>query len=150
MRVRRRVAGEEGETLLELLISITILGIAVVAIASGITVSIVVSDIHRKEANAGAYVKSYGEAIQNTVATTGYVECATTSTYASPAGFSLPSNINYAASISAVQYATTAGGWSGSCTNAGAERLTLKVASTDGRATESLIIVVRNCGLSCS
>jgi type II secretory pathway pseudopilin PulG len=149
---RPRQANDQGETLLELIIAIAIMGIAVVAIAGGITTTVLVSDSHRKQATAGAYVRSYGEAIQNTVATSGYVECATTTTpsYLSPAGFSLPSNISYTASITEVQYATSTGGWSTSCGSNGAERLRLQVRSADGRANEELLVVVRKCGASCS
>jgi type II secretory pathway pseudopilin PulG len=52
-----------GETLVELLVAMSILGVAVVALVSGIGTSVLVSDVHRKEATAGAVVRTYGEAI---------------------------------------------------------------------------------------
>jgi type II secretory pathway pseudopilin PulG len=142
----------KGETLLELVISIAILGVAVVAIASGITVSITVSGIHRNQATAGTYVRAYAEAIQNKVATAGgYVKCATTATYQAPAGFTLPSG--YPPSVTEIKYGTPSGGWITTCTastDTGTQRLSLRVASPDARASWALIIVVRNCVTSCS
>jgi prepilin-type N-terminal cleavage/methylation domain-containing protein len=41
-----------GETLVELLVAMSILGVAVVALVSGIGTSVLVSDVHRKEATA--------------------------------------------------------------------------------------------------
>jgi type II secretory pathway pseudopilin PulG len=155
MRRRRHVEGEQGDTLLELIVAIAILGVCVVAIASGITVSILVSDIHRKQSTAGAYVRSYAEAIQNTASNGGYVKCATTATptYTAPAGFTLPSNVEYEATVTGVDYVTAAGGWTSSCTAAtdlGTERVNLQVRSTDNRAIETVSVVVRNCVTSCS
>ena len=56
MNARHRVEGERGETLLELLVSITILGVCVVAIASGIAVSVRISAIHRSQATASDWL----------------------------------------------------------------------------------------------
>jgi type II secretory pathway pseudopilin PulG len=144
----------KGETLLELVISIAILGLAIVAIASGITVSTMLSGLHRKQATAGTYVRAYAEAIQNTVAgPLGYVKCATTSTYNAPVGFTLPLNSGYSASVTDIQYGTTSGDWISTCTaslDSGTQRLSLQIANTDVRANWALIIVVRNCVASCS
>jgi len=46
--------GERGETLLELVVAVTIMGLAVAAIVGGMATSIMMSDIHRQEARAGA------------------------------------------------------------------------------------------------
>jgi prepilin-type N-terminal cleavage/methylation domain-containing protein len=155
MARRRRIDADRGGTLLELIVAIAILGVCVVAIASGITVSILVSNMHRKESTAGAYVRSYAEAIQNVVSNSGYVKCATsaTPTYSMPAGFTLPSNVDYEARVTGVDYITATGGWTSSCTLAtdlGTERVNLQVRSTDDSAIETLSVVVRNCVTSCS
>lgn len=137
----RRIKDDRGETLLEVLVAVVILGIAAVAIVSGMAVSIKVSDIHRKEANASAYVRNYAESIEATVASGGYASGTTAySAYAVPAG--------YAASLASKMC------WSGStfvtCTSGndiGVQQLTLQVKSNDGRATERLVVVVRKpCG----
>lgn len=151
MPERIRGRSDQGETLLELLISITILAVAVVAIASGLAISVRVSDMHRSEATAGAYARSYAEAIENTVAISTWSGCsATPSTYQSPAGFVLPVGGGYTATVAQVAY------WNGSAfsttcgSDKGLQRLTLTVASTDGRASEQLAVIIRNpCVTSC-
>jgi len=159
MTWRRCTRDEDaGETLIEVIVSIAILAVIAVAIGSALTVSVLISDVHRKQATAGAYVRSYGEAIQATVAqTNGYVRCATASAYSSPANFTLPSS--YVASVTKVEYlaSITTGAWQGTCPAAGdlgAQRLSLRVTSygtnVSNQATESLSIVVRNCVTTCS
>jgi type II secretory pathway pseudopilin PulG len=142
MHVRHRVEGERGETLLELLIAITLLAVAAVAIASGMALSIKVSDIHRKQARASAYLHSYAESIENQIATSGYQPgCAPT--YSAPTP---PSG--YAVSTMTVMNVWNGSSWS--CgTDVGIQRLTLGIHSTDNRADEKLVIVVRKpCGLN--
>jgi type II secretory pathway pseudopilin PulG len=132
---------DRGETLLELIIAVSIMGVAFVAILGGIGTSILMSDIHRKQATAGAYVRDYAEAIQNTVAAGGYVPCATTATYAAPAGFAVPSG--FAASVLSVQQWSGAA-WQASCTSdSGLQQLKLQVASADSRAAEQVVLVLR-------
>lgn len=148
--LRRRISSaDKGETLIELIIAITILAVAVVAIASGITLSILVSDYHRKQSTAGAYVRTYAEQIQAKVAASGYVPCASPSAYQSPAGYANPSG--YTSSVVSVEYLTTSNTWASTCgTDQGAERLTLRVKANDSRASEQLAVVVRNCVATCS
>src|ERR1700704_4476556 len=112
-----------GETLLELLIAVMIMGVAVVALVGGIATSIRMSDIHRKQAEAGAYVRAYAEAIENAVARSpsAYVACARPSMY--PAFSPLVGNPTYTAEITAVRYwngSSTAGAFANAC-GAGAE-----------------------------
>jgi type II secretory pathway pseudopilin PulG len=130
---------DSGESLIELLIALVIMGIAVVAIVGGIATSIIISDIHRKQATAGADVRSYAEAIQNAVTTNGYPICGNL-----PAGLSFAASTGYTASVTAYQV------WNGTdfvpcgATDLGIQRLSVQVASDDGRATETLDVVIRN------
>jgi type II secretory pathway pseudopilin PulG len=151
MQTRRRVEGEQGETLLELIIAVAIMGIAVVAIVGGLGTSILMSDIHRKQASAGAYVRDYAEAIDNAVAAGGYVAC----NAASYAGTAIPGfdATKYQKSIVAGSARYWNGtGWQAACPaiDTGLQQLTLQVKSIDSigsRATETLVIVVRKpCG----
>lgn len=152
MRRWGRAVGDKGETLIELVAAIAILGVCVVAIGSGIVLSIKISDMHRSETTANAYVRSYAEAIENTVANSTWQGCsANSATYQSPAGFALPSSSQYTASVSNIQF-WNGSAFTGSCSSDyGLQQLTLTVASTDSRATEQLTLVIRKpCASSCS
>jgi type II secretory pathway pseudopilin PulG len=145
----RTVAGEQGETLLELLIAVVILGVVLVAVVGGFATGTITSDVHRKQSTAGAYAKDYAEAIQTAV-TTGtvpYTNCANTSTYATPAGFAAPSG--YVKSVVSVRY-WSGSTWQATCsvpTDVGLQQLTVRVASADGRAAEQVALVLRKpCG----
>ena len=136
---------DRGETLLELLVAIMIIGIAVVVIVGGLVTSVLMSDIHRKQATAGTAVRDYAEAIENAVAGGSYVSCATRSSYAT--GYTPPSG--YTASVTGVAY-WSGTAWQPTCgTDTGLQQLTVRVASSDGRAAEQVVIVVRKrCGLA--
>jgi type II secretory pathway pseudopilin PulG len=137
-------ATDRGETLVELVVALGIMSVAVVAIVGGVGTSILMSDVHRKQATAGAYLRDYAEAIEKDVAASPSAYTATpscTPSYAS--GFPVPSG--YTAQITAASF------WNGStfltpCNAAadiGVQRISLRVASSDGRATETLDIIVR-------
>ncbi|SDP25402.1 hypothetical protein SAMN04515671_3430 [Nakamurella panacisegetis] len=138
--------GERGESLIELLVALTLLGLAVVAIVSGLATGVVLSDVHRKEATAGAEVRSFAEMIDKTVAGGGggYVACATTGTYTS--GYVPPAG--YLSAVTAVAY-WTGTTWSSTCSapDTGLQKLSLKISSNDGRASETLDLIIRKpCG----
>jgi hypothetical protein len=122
----------------------TILGIAVVALVGGIGTSVVMSDIHRKQATAEAVIHTYAEAIEGSVAapTTAYVTCPTLTTYGSPPGFTVPTG--YTATVTAIAYRQATGTFASSCSsNIGIQRLTLSVRSGDAKATETLDLYIR-------
>jgi Tfp pilus assembly protein PilV len=135
---------DRGESLLELLVALVIMSVAVVAIAGSITAAVLYSDVHRKQATASAYLRDYAEAVEAAVAAGGYTASCSpnyAAAYTAPAG--------YTPAITAVSF------WNGTsfpatCSAAGeqgVQRLTLQVRSTDGRAAESLALVLRRpCG----
>ncbi|MEV4314363.1 type II secretion system protein [Actinocrispum sp. NPDC049592] len=139
---------ESGETLLELVIAVVIMGIALVAIIGGLTTSVLVSDVHRKQSTAGAYARDYSEAIERAVASGGYVACASAASYSSPAGFTVPAGFSKSVVAGSLRYWNS--GWQTSCgTDTGVQQLTVRVASDDGRAAESVVVVLRKpCRLS--
>jgi type II secretory pathway pseudopilin PulG len=137
---------DHGETLLELLIALTIMSIAVVAVVGGLLSGVAVSDIHRKQSTAGAAVRDYAESIEKYVSGAGYTACAAPSVYApGTVGFTVPGGYT-AAPVSMRYWSGTA--WTTSpCTDVGLRELTIQVASSDTRATERLVVVLRQpCG----
>ena len=134
---RLRADGERGESLIELVITLAILGLAVVSIVMAIGAGVTMSDIHRKQATAGSYAKSYAEAIQAAVATTGYTPCAVPA--AAPSG--LPAGYT---SIASVTSYWTGSAWAAGCSGSpNVQRITVTVASPDAKASERLNVTVR-------
>ena len=137
-------SSDRGETLIELLVAVMIMSTAVLVLAGGIAATIRFSDVHRKQAAAGAYLRTFAEQLENAVAATptSYTPCATTATYASV--FSTGTT-NYVAEVVAVTH------WSGSafgstCTpsaDLGVQRVSLRVRSADGAAVETLDVILR-------
>jgi prepilin-type N-terminal cleavage/methylation domain-containing protein len=145
MNAARRLRRDDGVTLVEILVAVSILGIALVTLMGGLWTAIVSSDQHRKEASAGVALRTYAEAVQNA----SYTGCATTSTYAPAAvGFTTPGG--YTASVTTAEYwhpsgtDPNTGTFDTTCsTDQGLERLTLSVASSDSRATETIQVLKR-------
>jgi prepilin-type N-terminal cleavage/methylation domain-containing protein len=128
---------DRGESLLELLVALAIMGVAVVAVMGGLGASVTMSDVHRKQATAGAYVRAYAETLESSMAGGGYVGCASTTTYP------VPTLTNYSASVVSVRY-WTGSAWAASCTtDLGVQQVTVEVHSSDNRAREQLVVVLR-------
>ena len=147
MRLRSRV-GDRGDTLIEVLVAVVILGLAAVAILGGLAASAKTSSHDRGHSRATGYVRDFAESIEQTVSGGGY-DPAGTYTY-SPGGA-------YLASVVSAQCATTASektgapAW-GPCPGGGdVQLLTLNVTGPGGADSESLKVVVRRaCNGTCS
>ena len=137
---------EAGFTLIEVLIALTILMIAVVAIVLTMGASIVASDVHRKLVTEDAIVRSYAEGLSATA----YVDCATPSTAQYSAASLLPALAgpwsSYTASITQIRY------WNGdnpatyasSCTaDKGAQVITVEARSSTRPTVQHLDVVKR-------
>jgi type II secretory pathway pseudopilin PulG len=150
----RHGSSDEGETLIELIIAVAIMGITVVAIVGGMATTVLMSDVHRKQATAGAYVRNYAEALQGS-----YVSCTSPETapnyadsLAAPSGFNTPTTtVQFWDSTSASfkfwdgasASFTTSSSIDCPGTDPGLQLVTLTLASTDSRAAESLAVVLR-------
>ncbi|OIJ25907.1 type IV pilus modification PilV family protein [Nocardioides luteus] len=141
---------DRGETLVEVLVAVSILGIAGVAVVTGLQMSITSSDIHRKQTTGGAYARSYAESIQDYVAAAAdrYVPCAGANAY-SPAtvGFTVPAG--YTAEQALAKRVPPDGGAAGACSgnDTGVQQIEITLSASDGRAAERLTVLLRRpCG----
>jgi prepilin-type N-terminal cleavage/methylation domain-containing protein len=92
LRPTRDTAAERGMTLVEVLVTVTILGLAVAGIMGGMEAAARGSDIHRKGVNADTVVRDWAEAIKQRVRLGAYQECVPGD--ATPPDYS-PSNVGY-------------------------------------------------------
>ena len=146
-RSRFDAGDDAGETLLEVVISLAILSIALVAVFGSIVLGIKDSNVHRYQVNVSAALRDYAEAIEADVATSGYQSsCAPTygSSYVPPSalGVATPQIVRVVFwTGSAFQASCSVSG------DIGVEQLTLQAASSNGLASQQLVIVVRKpCG----
>jgi len=79
MGLCRRARDEAGTTLVELLITIVIMGIGFTTIIGGLGVSVIGSDRHRRQADADNRLRSYAESVKSR-----YKDCAVVGDYAPP------------------------------------------------------------------
>jgi type II secretory pathway pseudopilin PulG len=144
MQARRRPVEDGGETLLELLIAVAIMGTAVVGIMAGIVTSILISGIHRKQASAGAYVRDYAEAVESWVAAGHYDSNVTPDYTPATLRFSVP-DASFTPSVVSVQCWNATPTTFGACgSDTGVQEVTLTVAATNGaRVSESLTVMIR-------
>ena len=71
------------------MVTIAIMGIAFVAILTGVAIAISASDSHRQEATGEGIVRSFAERVIDPKDTP-YVPCASAGDYQNPSGFELP------------------------------------------------------------
>ncbi|MEU0093482.1 type II secretion system protein [Kribbella sp. NPDC006257] len=143
MTGRHRIADERGETLVEILLAVAIMGIVAVALMAGLATSVLMSDIHRKQATAGTAVRDYAEALQNYVADGHYVDnCLSPAPYALSSIVDSP-GFHHLVVPGSIRYwdGTT---WQPTCTtDKGLQKLTVRAYTDDGRASEQLVVVLR-------
>jgi Tfp pilus assembly protein PilV len=137
---------DAGETLVEMLVAIVILGTSVIAILGGILVVVESSSVHRKQAQSQNGLRTWAEQ----VSAAPYVDCATAGGF-SPPSPALPSGLT--PTVTAVQY-WTGSSFASSCgSDTGIQKVTLQIAAASGLYpgfTLSLDVVVRKpCVSSC-
>lgn len=115
---------DTGETLIEALVTIAILGTAVVALLGAVLLGIKTSVQHRNHAQVQAELRSWAERVSAST----YVDCASEAAFGGPG--TLPDGLN--GDVTAVQY------WNGSAfgsacnPDAGLQKVTLKITVADG------------------
>ena len=161
-----RLRGQRGDSLLEVVIAIGIIGIAFTAILTGLGSGIRFSDLHRKQATAQTIIRDLAEYLANSnpSGSAAYVPCTAspspTSAYTTDiasfaASYTLPDGSHPLASGSALYAAqlvpNSVGYWNGTAFSAtcpandpGFQRLTVQVTSTtDSRISETLDVAKR-------
>jgi Tfp pilus assembly protein PilV len=134
--VIRRGRGDRGETLVELLITVAIMGVAVISLVAAIAVATNSSDEHKKQVGVVVVLRNYAEAVANAT----YQPCAapTNIAYSPPSGYVV--NITSVASYDGTSNAPAA---FNACpaVDKGAVRLSLEAHSTDDRARRTMELV---------
>jgi hypothetical protein len=129
-----------------MLVSIVILGIAGVAILAGVEMTVKSSDLGRKQASGGSYVRSLAEVIQNSVQAGGYsTACASYVTPAAKTAAGIPSTYTVQAAPTKVWNGSGWVGCPGTPDN-GTQQITLTVTSSGSgahQAIETLTMIVR-------
>ncbi len=138
----REGSGDEGETLVELLVSIALLGIASIAIMASITMGLKASALSAGLAQNQNLLRNWAEVLNATP----YIDCATASSYGVPIGMDVPANVDLVVTEVAYWDEGTSG-FIGSCsTDEGAQRLTLQTtveSGTNQPSVNELKIVIR-------
>jgi prepilin-type N-terminal cleavage/methylation domain-containing protein len=154
-RSARFGALNRGDTLLEVLISVMILGIAGTAVMFGFGNSITLSSVQRKLASASADNRNFGEQLVNAIDSGGvYQPCVDPITsvvtpsatilsgYSSVVSFT--PGLNNAVTLTAIDY------WNGtsfvpSCPtkDQGVQRVRVSITNTDTRASSTVQVVIR-------
>ena len=89
-RDRGRVGGEQGSTLVEIMIACAIMGTAIVALVTGTGTLFSASAINRQAATASIVVRDYAEALSAAVSqTTAWCSPSYTVSYTPPTGYSV-------------------------------------------------------------
>jgi type II secretory pathway pseudopilin PulG len=134
---RARGRGERGETLVELLVTVVIMGSAIVALVAGVATAVASSDTHRQDSTAEGVLRSYAERVQGA----SYADCATAYT----TGYTVPAG-GWTATITSILYLQSDSSYGAACSpDLGAQQITLHVVSphTKNGADETLVIVKR-------
>jgi Tfp pilus assembly protein PilV len=135
----RRIKGDQGESLIELILAIGILGICVLAIGSSIALSVKTSSIHRSQATADAFLHNYAETINSS-----YAVCTAGTPPNYLIGLPVPGGFNSPSAAVSFWNAASAT-FSAGCpaTDAGLQQVKLTLGSTNGLVSESLVVVLR-------
>lgn len=140
---RARFESERGDTLVEVMITIVIAGIAFVSLLTGLATAIRLSGTHRGQANANVVLVSAADSVKSQT----YVGCpaVTTSSYNPTQGVTLPSGWSSSnVTILSVK------GWNGTAfvacpaTDQKLQLVTIKATTPNGESAEQVDVVKRD------
>jgi prepilin-type N-terminal cleavage/methylation domain-containing protein len=140
-------AAERGDTLIEVLVAVAILGIAGAAIMGGFASSIVLSTVHRELATTASDSRNFAELLDKAIddKAIAYTACAGAAAYSSPPGFTNPTDHHNTAQVTAVAY-WNGTAFVGSCPpggDQGVQRVSVSVTNTDTRAISDAQVIIR-------
>ncbi len=162
----RRQTSEAGESLIEVLVAVVILGLGVTALLGGMATAVFGSAVHRNQADVSAVMTAAGEWVKQA----DYITCADFDDYLSPTGpqpFAYPGHVVTATAADTLTVSTPTGvavwtvrfaikDWQGDdffarpndCATADAEGLrmqqvTITVRTADGKIDQSLRVIKR-------
>jgi len=141
--IHRGRRGERGETLIEILATIIIMGSAIIAIVAGIAVAVNSSDEHKKYVTVDTVLRDYAEAVAASNYNTASCAVPNNISYTAPSGYQVSAIViscydgtsGDPSSGSPAQF--TAGGNPAG----GAVRLMLEAHSTDNRSSRKIEMV---------
>lgn len=137
---RRRT--DDGETLVEIVVAVAIMGLAAVAIMAGLQVSATVSGTDRRQSTAETAVRNFAEQIQATVDGGGYSDTASYS-FSPPSGFAATIVAGTAQCLTAASAKSGSPVWAACPQSGNVQKMQLQVATTDGKVKERLWVFVR-------
>jgi len=145
---------EAGETLVEVLMTITIIGIAFVAVFGAIFTALRVSDYHRKTTTADVVLRNFAEVVKQPAGAYAYAPCTTAGAAVSyPAYSPAAPHADYTASVTKIRYLSGYAGrtptWSDTCVvpDLGVQELTLEAKSPADPAVqgdEQVVVLKRD------
>jgi type II secretory pathway pseudopilin PulG len=153
---------DRGETLLELLVTISIIGVSVVALLGAVLIAVDASTLDRRQIQAQGLLRSWSEAVVRATTDATYPTCGDASDYASgPFAFGasgLAAPAGFSATVVSVEYFTrSTGTWVssssvGTCTasdDQGLQRVTLRMTVANslypGFAVDQAVVVRKPC-----
>jgi prepilin-type N-terminal cleavage/methylation domain-containing protein len=133
---RARVASDDGFTLVELLVTVTIMAVAFIAILSALMVFLRGTVTHRATADLDQAMRTYVEQLGNEP----YVACASTYGLAAPAGFTRSVTVKHWDGASWAPAVFT----SACSADKGAQQVTVQLTRTANGQSDQLVFVKRN------
>jgi type II secretory pathway pseudopilin PulG len=133
-RQRKAWRAERGETLIELILTVTILGVGIVALVGGLADGILASDTHRKHSTAGTIATTAAE----------YLLDSSLGWNANGSYGGLPAAPGYNTSVAARCWNGNTPATFGACPNdSGLQELTITVTADDGKGRETVTVLKR-------